>query len=350
MTATHNDIIDVNILLEAAPVPQAGFGRVLFLATDLSLGGGDTFRVYESTKAVNNDTDLSAAQKKALNTALAQVPNPEAVVVAPHDEAGGATYSESLAAAEAGGAAFYGVTIESRVASDINEASEAVQTGGKYLFFAQSTAAADGNIYDALATFDGMNANERTVLLYHDDNAEFLDVGYAASRLVFDPDAQSAAWQGRVRAVAPYASFTDAQEAAAEADNVNLMLPLGPYPSYVSAGVNVAGRAIEELVTADWFKARLEERFIQLKVNYDDRGIKIPLSPTGQNIVRGELETQFQIGVTAGHFLADPAPSVTFPDPIPDSDIQSRTLRASASAQFASNAAEFVMNINLTRV
>lgn len=348
MTTTHDDIIDVNITLAAAPVSQAGFGRVLFLATDLDLGS-DAYRVYTSASDITADSDLSSAQALALTTALSQSPQPDAVLVAPHDAGGGATYSDSIDLAIAGGAEFYGLTIESRVAADIISVSDEVEALGDILFVAQSaeTEIEDGSdIYAGV--FSGLAGNTRTVLVYHDDDTQFLDVGYAASRLVFDPDVQSAGWQGRVAGVDPYASFTGTQEDNAEANNVNLLLPFGPYPNYVSSGVTIEDRAIEEIVSADWFKARLEERLIQLKADYDARGEKIPLSPTGQNIVRGELEAQLAQGVDAGHFVS--GFTVSFPDPIADSDIQARTLRASASAQFATNAAQFVMNINLTRV
>lgn len=359
-TQIHDDeIIDISITLEAAPQSAAGFGRVLFIGTDLTFTGGEDFKLYGSPSAVDNDTDLTSAQKKALKTALSQSPAPSDVMAAGADVTGsGETYPEALDRVIAAGGDFYGVCIEPRTDAEIIAMSDHVQTlpaGGAYkIFMAQSDDATLLSSAGPLdSTFSSMSSDERTGFVFHDDDTEFLDVGYLQSRLVFDPDDQSAGWQGVVRGVDPYsgAKPSGTEEDNAKSNNVNLMLPFGNATTYVSNGVTIQGRAISELVSADWFRARLRERLTALKLRKDGQGQKIPLSPEGQGILEGEIRAQFNLGITAGHFLGgSDAPTISFPDPIPDADIQAGVLKASASAQFESSAIKFDLNFNFTRV
>jgi hypothetical protein len=59
------------------------------------------------------------------------------------------------------------------------------------------------------------------------------------------------------------------------------------------------------MISLQWFKIRLLERWTRLFLRYDAEGSKIPVDTDGQEIVAAEARTQFSLGVSAGHFTAD---------------------------------------------
>ncbi|MFU8806538.1 MAG: hypothetical protein ACNA8W_22195, partial [Bradymonadaceae bacterium] len=72
MGATHDSNITINISLEAAPPSLFGFEQMFVGESAMT----DRVRVYESSNDVDVDSDLSSAQKDALNTAFMQQPRP----------------------------------------------------------------------------------------------------------------------------------------------------------------------------------------------------------------------------------------------------------------------------------
>lgn len=348
MTTTHDSQVSVDVTLGPATSSEQGFGVLLFLdsASDL---GGDTHREYSDSDDALADEDagdLSSMGLAFVTATLSQMPRPEKVLVGAVDTTG-SSYVDDLSDIAQLTDEFYGVGIDSRDDADIVDVAEYVETTNLQ-FFAQSSE--EGLLSAGLPSgLEDLEDLERTSLVYHDDDDEPAVEAWAASRLVHNPDDRSAPWTGQVRAISSYASpgLTGAEASAAKANNVNLILPFGDVSTYVFDGVNMAGRDIYEIVSLDWFTARLKSRVTLLKQEYDSRGLKIPISASGQNILRGEIQAQIDQGIAAGHFSED-TPDPEFPDPIPAADITAGELKAEGEIIILESARSFPLTFFFT--
>jgi hypothetical protein len=202
-----------------------------------------------------------------------------------------------------------------------------------------------GTLPGALA---GYATAERTAIVYHDTATEWADVAWACSRLVWDPDVQSAAWDGPIAGVDAYATaLTTTQRSAAQGIDVNLILPYGGSDTYVDAGKNGAGRPLYEIVSADWFYARLQERIADQKVSHAARGQKIPLTERGQIKIKAEIDALFEQGVSAGHFVGGQTESAMLA--ITPADTAAERFRCTGRAQIAVSGRVFSFSLNFGR-
>lgn len=347
MSATHDNTIIVNVFLATLSPARQGFDALLHIAIDTGNSlNGDTVRTY--TSSADADADFAAgfitSQVQAfIKAAFTQQPRLSTVKVT---TAAAAAYDLAYTAARGADDGFYGVCIDSRLAADIIEVSDAVEADAEKVFAFQS---ADADVITAgfPAALSSIVSNERTLPVYHPTDAEPGDIAWLASRLVFDPDVQSAPWDGQIRGVAAY-TLTGAQRDAAIANNFNVILPFGPAPLYVSRGVNIAGRPVYEIVSGDWYRARVREDLAQRKVEASARGEKILVAPSGQSIVRGVLEGRALQGESAGHFAAStedtPATRITMPT-ITSDDLSNRRIRGTVEAQIGTDAVLFDINV-----
>jgi len=151
--------------------------------------------------------------------------------------------------------------------------------------------------------FSTIASNERTAVIYHDTAAQAADLAWLVSRLVFDPDSTSAPWEGQVRGLTAYATaLTAAQRDFVAGNHANAVLPFSSATLYASPGISLNNRSIYEIVTADWFAARIGEDIASTKLQYTARGQKIIIDATGQALVKAILTTRLQQGEQAGHF------------------------------------------------
>ncbi|MEN0065937.1 MAG: hypothetical protein AAGA48_27600 [Myxococcota bacterium] len=352
MSATHENTIVVNISIVPNPVPQDSFGRVLLLVNEdatspNSLNGNRTV-LYQSPEAAVADNTagyINATTLASLQALFAQTPRPSSVRVG-KVQTGAVeleTYAAGLAAVEAVAADFYAIVIDSRADADIVSVSNAVQTGGKYVFIAQSDDA-DLKTASLPAGLASLASNTRTAVLYHDTDTVPADIAWVASRVVFDPNLASAPWDGPVADVTAHATaVTAAERDAIVGNNVNVGLPYSTATYFVSPGVSLTGRPLYETLTADWFRAELTARIAALRLRYTARGRKLQVGPTGQAAVLGELEGLLTLGEEAGHFLAGQTTATA--EAITDADRTARRLRFSAAAQSAQSAVNFEFNL-----
>ncbi len=244
---------------------------------------------------------------------------------------------------------WYAGTIDSRDADDIASVSAYIEARGDKLFIAQSSDASWLNS-GVPAGFSGLTSNERTAVIYHDDDDAWADIAWAVSRLAFNPDSQSAPWDGPIT-VAELDSMSAAQRTALLANNANVALGYGGYNTFVDAGHSLTGRALSEVVTADWYRARIHERIASRKAGMSARGEKWPVSDIGSQLVKADADALLTQGVAANHFLAgartfckvDGAYKVT------QGDIDAEQIRALVSAQHATGARIFSFALHLTR-
>ncbi len=344
--ATHDSNISISITLDAAPAALFGF-TPLHVAEVAAVT--DRVRAFASAKEVDADATLSTATKDALKAHFAQLRRPGLVKLGFRATGGTPeTWVEALTAIEQTDDDWYGFTCATRTDADIALISAWAETRTK-LFLAQSSAAdwlASGA--SPPAAYAAVAASERTAVIFHDTNTENADCAWLANRLVFNPDTFSAPWDAAIQGVAPYASnLTTGQRLSAMSKHCNLMLPYGPSPAFVDAGVNLAGRPLYELVSADWFKIRLESKIAQAKINASARGEKIPLGSQGVSILRPLVESQFAEGEAAGHFVPGQT-SVEFIAPTA-ADIAAQRIRATGRAQLSVSARIFEFDFNFQR-
>jgi hypothetical protein len=348
VSADWSNTIVVNIVLGTLPPARAGFGIPLMLVDKATNTlGGSRVKSYASAADVATSllaSEISATTAAWLNAAFSQVPTPTKVKLAYHDTALPETLSAALTAIEAVDTDWYGTAIYSRVAADIVTWAGLIEARKK-LFVAQS---ADTSWLDSGVPigFSTLTSYERTAVLFHDTATQAADLCWLASRLVFDPDNQSAPWEGQLRGVNAYATpLTTGQRDFVEANHANAGLPFSSATFYVSPGQNLHGRALYEMVTADWLAARISEDLQDLKLSHTDRGEKIIVDASGQVKVLAILNARLQQGEGAGHFARGQTRATALA--ISAGDIAARRLQFKVEAQIGADARNFVFNVYL---
>jgi hypothetical protein len=349
MAADWSNTVQVSVLFSTLPPARAGFNCVLGLVDKATNTlGGSRVKTYTSALDVSTSllaTEISATTAAQLNAAFAQQPTPTRVKLANHDTGASETLTAALAAIEAVDTDWYGSCLYSRVAADIVTWAGLMETRKK-VFVAQS---ADSSWLDSgvPSGFSTIVTDERTGVIYHDTAAQGADLAWLASRLVFDPDLQSAPFEGFVRSINAYATaLTPAQRDFVVTNNANAGLPFSSAVQfYVSPGVNLRGRSLYEIVSADWFAARVSEDITQLRIDHTSRGEKILVDPSGQAKIMGILTARLQQGEAAGHFGKGNTRATAFP--ITDADRTAHQLRFKCEAQIGADARVFVVTTYL---
>ena len=347
MATNHNDLVTVNVFLAALPPQRQGFGVPLYIVTSTGNSlNGDTVRSYGSPADAAADLTagyITSTVRDAIVTGFAQQPRVTTIKVA---TAAVGAYDTAYATARTEDAAFYAVTIDSVDNTDILEVSAAIEAEGDRLFIAHSNDA-EWLTTGLPAGLTALAGRERTAVIYHDIATEPIALAWACSRLVFDPDVQSAPWSGPligVQALVALASLTDAQrDFIRDTNNANVALPYGRFPQYVFKGVNISGRPIYEILTADWFRARVSEDFIERRSEYDIRGEKILVNDEGQAVGIAIVSGRLRQGEDAKHFAGGQTRATA--ETITADDLANGRLRFRAEAQIGVNAVEFTVNL-----
>jgi hypothetical protein len=200
------------------------------------------------------------------------------------------------------------------------------------------------------AALTGYSTKERTAIIYHDTAAQWSDVAWAASRLVFDPDVQSAPWDGGIANVNEYtAAITTTQRSNLIGIGVNVILPYGGVDTFVDPGVNGASRPLYEIVTMDWFYARAIEAVANEKTRHSARGAKITIDVVGQIKIKSLIDALFEQGSAGAspHFIPGQTECVAVA--ITQADIDAQRLRFTGRAQIAVGARIFTFTLNFGR-
>lgn len=346
MAADHSNTISVTIVLAPSPPSRAGFGTVLLIVDEAEGTGNDlngervvSYANITEAQAAATAGYISAATLARLTVAFSQRPVPSAVKVGRIDTGGGETYSTGFTAIKAADPDFYGIVLDSRTDANILLVSADVETDDNRILVAQSDDA-DWLTSGLPAGLSALDARERTAVVFHDEDTEYADIAWAVSRLVWDPDVQSAQWEGQIRGVAALTSgLTAAQRDFVVANNANVGLPFSSAAVYVSPGNNCNGRGLYEIVTSDWFRARVSEDTADLKLGYTARGEKLTVNALGQTAILGILNGRLQQGIDAQHFNPGQVRATALD--ISAADIAARRLRFTVEAQIAQDARLF---------
>jgi hypothetical protein len=359
MIATWLSLINIDVFLSASPPSRASFGIPLYLvdqADGNSLNGARVVSFDGISDAVlaNANGYISSATLTALTAAFSQIPSPNRIKVARRDTAANETIAATLLAIRAVDDDWYGIAQDSRDSTDIVALSTAIESlaggsdGARKLYIAQSS---DASLLDASlpAGLAALANRERTAGIYHNSDTVPADLAWLASRLVFDPDTQSAGWQGRVRGITPYNAMTSAQRDLATGNKFNVGLSLSVAPFFVAPGQNMAGRGIHEIISADWYYARTQEDLAFLLVSHADRGEKLTVDPTGQVKVAAVLNTWLLIGSDedSKHFGQNQTRVVIIP--LTSADIQADRMRFKVEAQVLGELRSVNVSVYMTK-
>lgn len=363
MSATHNDLIQIDINLAAPPATSTDFAAMAFFAIDQPFGSGARSKSYQSYSALNADSaNLSANALAAGLAAFSQSRAPSVFTVVHVDDIGGETYADAWDAFVVTGVSFFLVATESRAVADHEDIAGRLESYKKAFGCFQSSAIVTAGTVDKTA-YDAFKAREYSMGIYHDTDTEWHDVALLASRGTFDLDQISNTYTGRI-SVPSTPDIDDTAKLALKAQTVgtpaestawNVALPMSVAPAYVDTGKNFAGTPVYEIISVIWFKDRLQARLQALKLSYDDRGAKLPLNRAGQEAVKSEVRAQFKVGEDAGHFQAGKDADgvryndISMPDPIPAADIADQTMTGTGYATILSGARIIDLEFNFTR-
>lgn len=341
--SSHDDKISISITLSSLPAARQGFGNVLLLVDQATntLNGVRmaTYRTVTEATAAQTAGYISAATLSIITVMLAQRgggQSPARVKVGRVNTAGSESWAAAYLACIAHDSDFYGVVLGVHTDTEILAVAAQVETTGEHIVGVQS-ADADWLTSGLPEDLEALAAYERTVIYYHDTATAYLAAGHMISRLMFDPDVQSAGWQGQVRGVAALATaLTDAQKANARENFANLGLPFGTATMFVDPGWSATGRPVYEVVSADWLRARVREDLAALVIAHADRGEKIVLDASGQAKILAVIQARLEQGERVGHFIAGQTSVVA--ESISAADITNQRLRFTGRGQRATDA------------
>lgn len=337
--ATHTSaMLTVAVTLSATPAGRASFGTVAYfvdMATN-TLNSQRTMTVanYAEAETAEADGYISATTLAALLVAFSQSPKPTKVRLVRVNTAASETYPQALTALLALTRDFYGIVIDSRsdaVQVAMSVAVEAMSTKDAMFFFQSNDA--DWLVSGGPAAFSTIRTTERTVGLYHDDDSDRLDLGYACKMFAFNPDQQAAGWAPQiVLGVPENAALTDTQRDFIYANYVNVGLEFSPEPFQVAKGVTMKGRDAGQRYAADVLAQRINESCSAAWSAATNAGGRWSMDTGTQQtvvaIVRGEVDKLAR----AGHFAVNQV--VITAETITQDDIDARRLRVSAAVQY----------------
>lgn len=336
---SHSDTISITVSLAALPGAVAAFNKILLIDNKANsslagFGSEVTIGTHASkyveigglSEASDANTTTAGSVGSALLSAITAIfghsRSPTTVGILAVDTAGGDNYAILSTLDDAGYSDWYcavPVTATLVTIADITAAVVATRSTSRPRLVIACTNNADALASTATweASFVDGNGDplpettlDRILMSYYNGSGGINKMAGAVASwgLSYDPDTQSLPWTFPVPSI-PKMSFpagttiTTAKNNLRD-NNISSALPLGGTDVWLDPGNSLSGRPFYSLVSADWFEARLREAMADLKVRYGSLGIKLPLSSDGQSIILAQIESLYQRGINAGHFLS----------------------------------------------
>lgn len=355
---THLSRISVAVNLAAVVAEQAGFNTLYIVplaSNSLNSATYIEYTAYSEAVADNTAGYISATTLQALADVFSQANVPDRIYVASVDLVGGDDYSDAIDTmlGEAD-VSWYAICIQDRTDAHITDVSAHVEALTEQKLFICQSDDADWKTSGHPSGLAALDGRERTVVVYHDTDGEHNDLVWAADRLSFDPDQVSAPWNAPLQEVVALGAITSAETTQLRANYANYGARLNSsFPFYMDPGYNQNGRQIAEMVSADWFAIRVQERLAQLLGERTQRGEKIPVSLVGVRLVEAVVRRTYQQGVNAGHFEPDQlvfeSATLQADGTIATADITAQRIRVTANIQLTTGAIQFAVTANLSR-
>lgn len=158
----------------------------------------------------------------------------------------------------------------------------------------------------------------RTAVVYHDSDAEYLAGAWASRCLSANLDAPDGAiiWAYHRLSGVTATRLTDAQKAEALEYPVNYYAPVTytsgvEEPGFTWPGRMLSGRYIDTQTTIDLTQARLEEAILLAFLQASSTNRKVPMSDDGIQLLAGSALAVLDKLVIAGHYLEDGLSEIT---------------------------------------
>jgi hypothetical protein len=341
MPAPIIEFIDVNVLVGGVSVEKFSFGSLMGVFQ--FAGSARQYGPFFSQQEVIDAGLGSAAAEAWAGIVFSQDDGVDQVLIGRQD-AGDASWTVTMDAIEAEDSdSWYITTIESRADTQLNEVAAWTESRRK-IFVGQSDDIA------GLAAFTAWNAAgyNRSAVIYHATDAEYLDAAWSSSGGGLNLDAPDGAgiWAYRQLEAVPYDPVTGAQAVSLYAVDANLF-GRNKGVNFTSKGTMASGRFMDVTTSIDWTVARIEEAIIALFVGTPT---KVPYTNGGINTVKAAIQDVLNRGVTFGHFSPDFPPTIEAPDvaDVSQQDKIDRVLTLTANVVLAGAIQKVILNVNLT--
>ena len=344
--ATHQDNIVITIGVDPLPTTDQKFTSMLYMRDGISLNALDVKTYTSGTEA---DTDETAGYIDATTTAAIKAALTQGILrvkVGRVDVVGGDTYIIALNRILVTDCDFWAITTDLRVDATIATfvaAVAALETTFRGFVIFQS-ADADWKTAGIPAAYTAIASLKRWAVVYHDTAAEIDDVRWAASKARWNPDTQSAPWDGALSGGTNLAADPSSTEKInLDGNYANHALPYGTLARWIDGGWAGDGSFVYERLTIDWFHDRLLQDIVLQKSIYDARGRKWTIDDIGRAVFRSLIEGRFAKGVSAKHFQLGQT-TVTI-EPISTADLADGKIRATGQATFLTRARLFQVDL-----
>ena len=346
MPAAIIEFVDVTVNVGGVTADKFAFGIPIGVFTFTSIISADRqFGPYFSLAEVVADGFSSTAEPAIYawaSAVFAQDDGVDSLLIGQQTAADAGNYTTTMDAIEAAGAdTWYITNIESRADADIADVAAWTESRDKIAIFQSDDAALVAAL--ALQTL-GYN---RSALIYHDNDAEYLDGAWTSSGggLNLDTPGGVGIWAYRSLEGVPFDDVTATFANSIYGADANLY-GRNKGLSFTSKGTMASGRFIDTTTTVDWVKLRTEEAVLETFVN---AGTKIPYTNAGISIIVGSVQGVLDQGVSFGHFSGDAPPTVTAPDvsEVSTADKTNRVLSLTAQATLAGAIQKLELTINL---
>jgi hypothetical protein len=196
---------------------------------------------------------------------------------------------------------------------------------------------------------------KRVMVMWHDDDREYLDGGMTSIAAAADLDAENGqiTWQGKQIVGVPVDDLSSSEISNAAGDNeaakgegVNVHVEVGGR-GFVSYGSSVEGEFMDVQTTIDWTEFRVQEAVFG---KIATTPTKIPGTNAGIATITNEVLGVLNTGVANAHFSTDTTPVVTSPTNAERStaDKNNRTLRnVVGTAQLAGALHKTIIQVNV---
>ena len=250
---------------------------------------------------------------------------------------------------------WYFLNIEEREDTPITDAAAWVASRKKILVVQTSDpdvlTATQPNIGSVLQALN----YKRVMVLWHDDDREWLDAGMTSIAAAADLDAENGVitWHGKQVVGVPVDTLTSGQILAAAGDNeadkgegVNVYVEVAGR-GFISYGASVEGEFMDVQTTLDWTEFRVQEAVFG---RIATTPTKVPGTNSGIASMSNEVLGVLNTGVANGHFTTDTPTKVTSPTNQERSttDRNNRTLRnVIGTAQLAGAIHKTIIQVNV---
>ena len=356
------NFVDVTVVLDGATTATAtDFGRVMICASH-SVTAARQEGPFASLKEAE-DAGFTAAATPTIHDMITAVFSQSVGVrrvwVGRRD-AGDTDFADALAAIDADPASddWYLTLLDATDAADATDQlsaatwAESQQQTKRVIICSSDTAIPDGTPGNIAESVQSAAYRQTSVIFASSTNiaaGERVDAAWTSycGGFKLDSPGGAGAWsEVQLAGVSPE-PLTSAQFDQIRAYDATAYGQVRGLP-FVGIARTGAGTAIEDQVTQDWARARLEERLLTTLVTTYP---KVPYTSGGINLLATTAQGVLDLGVTAGHFSPDFPARVIAPDivDVQPADKVNKLLRLQAEATLAGSIekVEIVLNLEL---